>query len=283
MRQSLLVVALLAACNQQASAPSDVDGGTVSQGAKGDPGEQGPAGPAGAAGAQGLQGEQGPAGVSDAPGPQGPQGLQGPQGVTGATGSPGGQGIQGPAGAQGSQGAQGAKGDPGAQGAAGSTGSTGPAGAAGATGAAGPAGAQGLPGAVLSISTATSKRLGYFVSMAAGPGFVTNANAYGLPDGMLFKGTSTMVLFSGAGCTGSAYVQPAARVIANELYWADNTSTTGSFYGLSGTTQVSTTIASYAQGAACTSTSLASASYYPVYLVGSFDIRTSYPWTVQVE
>jgi len=58
----------------------------------------GPAGPAGATGPQGPVGATGAQGIQGETGPQGEQGIQGIQGPAGATGAQGEQGIQGPPG-----------------------------------------------------------------------------------------------------------------------------------------------------------------------------------------
>jgi hypothetical protein len=136
---------------------------------------------------------------------------------------------------------------------------------------------------VLAVYTTSDQRLGYFTALGGSPGFVTDGNAFGIPDGFLFKGASTTVYFSGANCTGSAYVTPATRVLSNEIYWADVSMASGQFYAWGGASMTSVATASYATGAACVNSGLASTPYYPVYLVGGFGIRNSYPWTVKVE
>lgn len=189
--------------------PQGPTGPAGAAGPIGPTGPQGAAGPAGAIGPQGVAGPAGAAGAQGATGPQGAVGPQGPAGPAGATGSVGLTGPQGPAGPAGSAGATGATGPAGPAGPTGATGATGPAGpagATGATGATGPTGAQGPSGtgpvAVDANNVALGRVLsanGYGLTILTSTGYVLD-----LPwNGTFFTG---QIWYSGAGCTGTAYL-----------------------------------------------------------------------------
>lgn len=290
MRYLLLWLIALVGCNAPATSGTPMgDAGTT----------EGPQGPAGPTGPQGPKGDTGVAGSAGAQGPMGATGAAGPQGPTGAAGAMGAQGPQGPMGAQGPAGVSNVPGPPGPAGATGATGpagptgatgAQGPAGATGATGAQGPKGDPGAAGTALVAYTASALRLGHFApgaqpSGAAGfanPGFVTDSNGVGFPDGLYFRGTSTTVYFASPGCGGQAYVTQPSLIISNEMFWSDVTSSRGDFYKWSGAAPAVVAVGSYALGSSCINNN-GSALMVSVVLVGSFNIRGSYPWSVQLQ
>ena len=139
---------------------------------------------------------------------QGEQGIQGLQGIPGDKGEPGTKGEQGPKGDTGAKGDQGAAGVPGA----------GFAGPAGAQGAAGPAGRQ------LVVRDSVGTLVGYLIGtlnigtdidpaiMPAGNFYENSVQVWDPISEAKFvydytgRPLTSYVLFSGANCTGNAYV-----------------------------------------------------------------------------
>jgi len=188
-------------------------------------------------GVDGAVGPQGPIGLTGAAGPQGPIGLtgatgpQGPIGLTGATGATGPQGVAGINGTNGVDGAVGPMGAVGPQGPIGLTGPQGPQGVAGASivgpqgpvGPAGPQGPIGTGGVTLVDAAGTNmgqiygfnglvyyvvyNQASYAVSQADGGAFTPYTGA--------LVGTITHIMYTGTGCTGTAY------------YYTGNTSVAG--------------------------------------------------------
>lgn len=163
-------------------------------------------------------GEAGDIGEEGITGPQGPQGPAGPQGL---------QGVQGELGPEGPAGPQGIAGDDGLDGVDGPQGPTGPTGSPGATGATGPAGDQGPIGPAIQIINGSGDPMGY-------PMMVDRGNDHDLailchmdfppadfPEGWIVSHSpTTAVLFSGTGCTGTAYLRSTeiSQTYKNVLY-----------------------------------------------------------------
>jgi len=167
----------------------------------------GPGGPTGATGATGATGSPGPLGATGVTGPAGATGAAGPTGAAGATGA---TGSAGNAGAAGPTGATGLTGQPGATGPAGPTGATGAKGATGATGVgtAGPTGPTGPAGSSsggLTLKDANNATLGSIIYL--GPTFTVLTPSKYTVD-INYDGTfnSGQIWYSGAGCTGTAYL-----------------------------------------------------------------------------
>ena len=175
-------------------------GDTGPAGPQGDPGPIGPQGDQGPIGPQGDQGDQGLVGPQGDPGPIGPQGPKGDQGLTGPQGDPGPVGLQGP---KGDTGATGPAGPQGATGPAGSVGPVGPAGAQGATGPQGPAG----PG-MLTLWDANGTKLGTIMSLPSYGSAVEVYTSTGHVLALGWDGTMApeQIYYTGAGCTGTAYL-----------------------------------------------------------------------------
>ncbi|WP_435745901.1 hypothetical protein [Nocardioides sp. SYSU DS0663] len=180
------------------------DGADGENGARGAVGPMGPAGPAGLQGIPGLPGIpglDGAAGAKGEKGEQGEAGPQGPMGPMGATGLPGAAGEDGAPGATGPVGPPGPKGDTGATGAPGPKGDTGEQGPRGEVGPQGPAGTGGYK-----VLDANGGLIGTAVSIAdAGLTVMTSSN-YLLNvgwDGSLYP---AQAYYTGAGCTGTAYL-----------------------------------------------------------------------------
>lgn len=192
------------------------------QGPQGITGPQGPQGITGAIGPQGPQGNVGPQGVQGIPGPQGEQGPIGPQGNTGATGPQGPQGntgatgAPGPVGPMGPIGPQGNTGAPGLPGANGAQGPMGPIGPAGPQGPAGPGGG----GSGLSVADSNGINVGTLVNFDPSS-FVIKKGVYifYLNGDGFFPGSQ--IYWTGAGCTGSAYLNDGWGGTGNQKTWAN--------------------------------------------------------------
>ncbi len=210
---------------------SEIDAAQTAFVCNGAVGPQGPVGLTGATGAIGPQGPVGPTGATGAIGPQGPVGLTGatgavgPQGLVGPTGATGAIGPQGPVGPKGDTGATGAigpqgpvgpKGDTGATGAQGPIGPTGAKGSTGATGATGAVGPQGPQGPIGPQGPAGTGGVSLYDGANRLIGQVVSTDTYGVTvktstghiitydwDGTIYPG---QIWYSGAGCTGSAYL-----------------------------------------------------------------------------
>ena len=170
-------------------------------GPQGEPGPQGPVGPQGLEGPQGVQGPIGPQGEPGSQGPVGPQGPAGPQGAPGPQGPVGPMGPEGPQGVQGPVGPMGPEGLQGVQGPIGLQGVPGPIGPQGEQG---PQGVPGVGGVELKDSAGPP--IGDIVSVSA-TGVTVRPSANFLVtldwDGQV---ATRQIFYSGAGCSGTAYL-----------------------------------------------------------------------------
>lgn len=201
-------------------------------GPEGPEGPEGPTGPAGPAGQDGADGAQGPTGLQGLQGLQGDPGVQGPQGDPGVQGDPGPQGDPGgigAAGPQGDPGVQGPQGDPGVQGPQGDPGTQGPQGDPGPQGAAGPQGVQGPAGADgadggLSVFDGNNVELGKVLSVSGSGVTLFTSTGHVITVGFDGAMQPAQVIYTGAGCTGSAYLnagsQYAGSTWANQVVFA---------------------------------------------------------------
>lgn len=183
-------------------------------------------------------GPRGPVGPAGPTGPVGPTGFPGAQGLTGATGTTGATGPAGPQGATGAQGLQGLQGVAGVQGLQGIQGLQGSQGATG-------------PGAMI-VKDNTGKLVGSYL-FATNPFVVANSApddnvfvrtgtlsfALHLTASQLGQPSTTVVYFTTASCTGTAYltysfayaiampVVPYASVVGTTAYVGGTTSSNG--------------------------------------------------------
>lgn len=196
--------------------PAGATGAAGPMGPMGPTGLMGPVGPAGATGAMGPAGPTGATGATGAMGPVGPAGDMGPAGPAGPTGATGAMGPVGPTGATGATGAMGPAGPAGAmgpEGPAGATGAVGPAGPAGPQGTQGPQGEQGPAGVVAGLTVVASNgaTLGTVMGFTIGAPTQVALQEQGVWLVGQFTQAGivpalTYTLYTGANCTGDAFV-----------------------------------------------------------------------------
>lgn len=161
-------------------------------------------------------GPAGPTGPTGATGPAGPVGPIGPAGPAGAAGGPGPAGPPGPAGTPGGPGPAGPAGTPGGPGPAGPAGTPGAAGPVGPVGPVGPAGPSGGGSRVLN---ADGQLIGTLLEITNRSVTVMNTGGYVFSIFTNGNIVPTQTYFSGAGCTGTPYLNDGSSVGGRLRYY----------------------------------------------------------------
>ena len=161
-------------------------------------------------------GPAGPTGATGPVGPAGPIGPAGPAGPAGAAGGPGPAGPPGPAGTPGGPGPAGPAGTPGGPGPAGPAGTPGAAGPVGPVGPVGPAGPSGGGSRVLN---ADGQLIGTLLEITNRSVTVINTGGYVFSIFTNGNIVPTQIYFSGAGCTGTPYLNDGSSVGGRLRYY----------------------------------------------------------------